>query len=121
MIRKRIITQNAELIRLRDGSVRCWIDVQDYQSGKARTGAICYAYKDGAFAAVPGVLTDTDGRRYGYVFDVLRRHGTLPATKETFRFRGIDAGCAAYPARRYSKEESDALRRELAAVGVTGI
>ncbi len=62
-------TQNAELLRLRDGSVRCWVDVQDYQSGKTRTGARRYDWRDGTFVPVPGVLTDTDGKRYGYVFD----------------------------------------------------
>ena len=62
-------TQNAELIALPDGSIRCYLDIQDYNQGKKRTGVVTYDYSAGKFTAREGILTDTAGLRYGYVFD----------------------------------------------------
>ena len=78
--------------------------------------ALYDAFRAGDFAAAQAMQF-----RINHMVEVLRRYGTLPATKESFRFRGIDAGDAAYPARRFTKEESEALRRELAAAGVPGL
>ena len=62
-------TQNAELIALPDGTIRCYLDIQDPTQGKKRMGVVSCDYRDGAFIARDGVLTDTAGLRYGYVFD----------------------------------------------------
>lgn len=60
--------------------------------------------------------------RINRVIEILRRYPTIiPATKEVFRFRGIDVGHAAYPARVYSAKESAALRRELHEAGVPDV
>ncbi|MDD6798907.1 MAG: dihydrodipicolinate synthase family protein [Firmicutes bacterium] len=53
--------------------------------------------------------------------EILRRYTTISAIKESFRYRGIDAGNAAYPGRVYTSAESAALQNELRAAGVTGI
>ena len=48
-------------------------------------------------------------------------YNAVSCAKESFRFRGIDAGEAAYPGRTFSAEESAAIRAELKAAGVTGL
>ncbi len=64
-----INTQNAELLRLKDRTVVCWIDRQDNQSSTQRMGSVCYPFRNGTFIPEGGILTDTAGIRYGYVFD----------------------------------------------------
>lgn len=60
--------------------------------------------------------------RINRVIEIIRRYPTsIPAVKEIFRYRGIDAGQAAYPARVYTAEESAALRRELQEAGVPDV
>jgi len=61
------IWQNTELILTQDGSAICWIDKQNVNN--KRLGAQAYRYTSAGFEAIPGVLTDTEGKRYGYVFD----------------------------------------------------
>ena len=56
--------------------------------------------------------------RINRVIEILRRYTTIPAVKESFRFRGIDAGNAAYPGRVFTPEESAALQRELREAGI---
>lgn len=78
--------------------------------------ALYDAFRAGDFAAAQAMQF-----RINRVVEILLRYSVISSTKETFRFRGIDAGDAAYPARRYTKEESEALRRELTAAGIEGI
>ena len=60
--------------------------------------------------------------RINRVIDIIRRYPTsIPAVKEIFRYRGIDAGQAAYPAKVYTPEESASLRRELQEAGVSDV
>ena len=60
--------------------------------------------------------------RINRVIEIIRRYPTsIPAVKEIFRYRGIDAGQAAYPAKVYTPEESAALRRELQEAGVPDV
>jgi len=55
------------------------------------------------------------------VITIMRKYNAVSCAKESFRFRGIDAGEAAYPGRTFSAEESAAIRAELKAAGVTGL
>ncbi len=60
--------------------------------------------------------------RINRIIEIIRRYPTsIPAVKEVFRYRGIDAGQAAYPAKVYTSEESAALRRELQEAGVPDV
>jgi len=68
-------TQNAELTRLADGRILMWLDIQDYKNKKTRTGTIVYEYRDGKFVKLDGILTDTEGTKYGYEFDGLTWQG----------------------------------------------
>ena len=77
-------TQNAELLTMPDGTIHCYLDIQDYRNHKTRTGAILYTYRDGGFERVPGVLTDTDGKQYGYIFDGLEWQGRYWMLAMTF-------------------------------------
>ena len=77
-------TQNAELLIMPDGTIRCYLDIQDYKNGKTRTGTRVYEYRDGAFEALPGILTDTEGKQYGYVFDGLEWQGRYWMLAMTF-------------------------------------
>lgn len=77
-------TQNAELLTLPDGTVRCYLDIQDYRKTKIRTGAIGYTCKNGTFVRIPGILTDTEGKQYGYVFDGLEWNGQYRMLAMTF-------------------------------------
>ena len=63
--------QNVELTRLANGRILMWLDIQDYRKRKSRMGSIAYEYKDGKFIELDGILTDTAGTKYGYVFDSL--------------------------------------------------
>ncbi len=76
------ILQNAELVRMQDGSTVCWIDRQDRNN--KRLGAKAYRWTPAGFEQVPGILTDTDGKRYGYVFDGLYRSGRYYLLAMTF-------------------------------------
>ncbi|MBE6569616.1 MAG: exo-alpha-sialidase [Ruminococcaceae bacterium] len=77
-------TQNAELLTMPDGTIRCYLDIQDYNNGKTRTGTIVYEYRNGTFEPLPGILTDTDGKQYGYVFDGLEWQGRYWMLAMTF-------------------------------------
>ena len=77
-------TQNAELLTLPDGTIRCYLDIQDYRNSKVRTGTIVYEYRNGTFERIPGILTDTDGKQYGYVFDGLEWKGQYYMLAMTF-------------------------------------
>lgn len=77
-------TQNAELLTMPDGTIRCYLDIQDYNNGKTRTGAIVYEYRNHTFERLPGILTDTDGKQYGYVFDGLEWQGRYWMLAMTF-------------------------------------
>ncbi len=77
-------TQNAELLTMPDGSIRCYLDIQDYRNSKTRTGTIVYEYRNGTFERIPGILTDTDGKQYGYVFDGLEWNGQYRMLAMTF-------------------------------------
>lgn len=81
---KEFNTQNAELLAMPDGTVRCYLDIQDYRNRKKRTGAIVYEYQKGSFERIPGILTDTDGKQYGYVFDGLEWNGRYLMLAMTF-------------------------------------
>lgn len=60
--------------------------------------------------------------RINRVIEIMRRYPSIiPATKEVFRYRGIDVGYAAYPANRYTAEESAAMRREMQEAGVADV
>ena len=77
-------TQNAELLTMPDGTIRCYLDIQDYRNTKTRTGTIVYEYRNGAFERIPGILTDTDGKQYGYVFDGAEWQGQYRMLAMTF-------------------------------------
>lgn len=77
-------TQNAELLRMPNGAIRCYLDIQNYKNGKERMGTIVYAYRDGVFSRIPGILTDTDGKQYGYVFDGVEYGGAYYMLAMTF-------------------------------------
>lgn len=77
-------TQNAELLTMPDGTIRCYLDIQDYRNTKNRTGTIVYEYRNGIFERIPGILTDTDGKQYGYVFDGLEWNGQYRMLAMTF-------------------------------------
>ena len=76
------IWQNTELIRMPDGSAVCWIDKQN--ENNKRLGAEAYRYTPAGFEPVPGVLTDTEGKRYGYVFDGVPWNGKYYLLAMTF-------------------------------------
>lgn len=60
--------------------------------------------------------------RINRVIEIMRRYPPIiPATKEVFRYRGIDVGAAAYPAKQYTAEESEAMRREMREAGVPDV
>lgn len=77
-------TQNAELLAMPDGSIRCYLDIQDYRNHKKRTGVIVYEYRNGSFERIPGILTDTDSKQYGYVFDGAEWNGKYLMLAMTF-------------------------------------
>jgi len=75
------------------------------------------AYRAGQFEKARSVQF-----RINRVIEIIRRYPTsIPAVKEIFRYRGIDAGQAAYPAKIYTAEESAALRWELREAGVPDV
>ena len=60
--------------------------------------------------------------RINRVIEVLRRQPSIiAATKEVFRYRGIDVGPAAYPAYRYSAEASAVMQRQMRELGVPDV
>lgn len=60
--------------------------------------------------------------RINRMVEIIRRYPTsIVAVKEIYRWRGINAGSASYPARVYTAEESAALRRELREAGVPDV
>ena len=60
--------------------------------------------------------------RINRVIEVLRRQPSIiAATKEVFRYRGIDVGPAAYPAYRYSAETSAVMQRQMRELGVPDV
>ncbi len=76
------IYQNTELLTLPDGKVICWIDKQD--SHNKRLGAVAYEYTGSEFRPLPGILTDTNGTKYGYVFDGMLWNGRYYLIAMTF-------------------------------------
>ena len=57
-----------------------------------------------------------------HMVEVIRRHGfSISVVKESLRFRGIEAGNAAYPAKVFTAEQSAALLADLRSIGIRGI
>ena len=56
-------------------------------------------------------------RRVNAVIEVMKRYGTIPATKYMCGMMGVDVGVASLPLRRLSPDEGRALEAELDAAG----
>ena len=103
------IWQNTELIKMPDGSAVCWIDKQN--GNNKRLGAQAYRYTPAGFEPIPGGLTDTEGKRYGYVFDGTLWNGRYYLLAMTFP--ELDAAGKRKTVELLSSEDGGTWRDEL--------